>query len=174
MRNPVIYFRKIYKKHVEKIYRFIYIKVNSQQTAEDLTSEVFLRFWQTIKKNNPAKIKDPKAFLYKTARNLVIDHYRAGQKFKEISVEEIKEKELINKEIIETNKEILLEIEVILQALKKLKEEYQDVLLWYYLDQLSVEEIAKILNKSQNSVRVMIHRAMEKLREILQNSLKKV
>ncbi|MCD5396494.1 MAG: RNA polymerase sigma factor [Candidatus Pacebacteria bacterium] len=160
------YFKKIYNLYVEKIYRFVFIKVNSQQIAEDLTSEVFLRFWKTLKKDNSQKIENPKAFLYKTARNLIIDHYRSYSVKKEISIEEVKE----TQELVQNAKKkdlLLLEIEEIQRALSKLKEEYQDVILWYYLDNLSVEEIAKILGKSENAVRVMIHRAINSLKNHL-------
>ena len=165
-KNLHFHFRKIYKRHVEKIYRFIYIKVNSQQIAEDLTSEVFLRLWKALQKENPSPIKNPKAFLYKTARNLVIDHYRSFPKRKEVSIEEVKDmadssQNLERKELINS------EIEIVQKAITKLKNDYQDVILWYYLDNLTIEEISKILGKSENATRVMIHRAMEKLKELL-------
>jgi RNA polymerase sigma-70 factor (ECF subfamily) len=162
-------FGKIYDRYVEKIYRFIYIKVSSQETAEDLTSEVFLRVWRTFQKNGQEKIKNPKAFLYKTARNLLSDYYRKRPHLKMVSIEEAKEMADPGQKIDE--KEIVFsELETIQKAISQLKDDYQDVLLWYYLDNLSVEEISKILNKSENAVRVMIHRAMNNLREALGKS----
>jgi RNA polymerase sigma-70 factor (ECF subfamily) len=160
-------FNKIYNHHVEKIYRFVYVKVNSREIAEDLTSEVFLRFWKVFQRDAQEKIKNPKAFLYKMARNLISDYYRARSNFKKISIQEIRhladpKQDLEKQEIFSSD------VQVIQRALSSLKSDYQDVILWYYLDDLSVEEIAKILNKSENAVRVMIHRAMEKLRKILE------
>ena len=160
------YFRKIYKTYIRQIYRFIYVKVGSQQLAEDLTSEVFLRFWKNIQKNNPTKIENPRAFLYKTARNLVIDHYRTYSQKKEIPIEEIKEIKDVS-ESLERQESLFSDLEIVQRAIRQLKEEHQDVILWYYLDDLSVKEIAKILGKSENAIRVMIHRAMEKLKELL-------
>jgi len=165
-KNLHFHFKKIYKLHIEKIYRFIYIKVNSQQIAEDLTSEVFLRFWKALQKENPSKIENPKAFLYKTARNLIIDHYRTYSQKKEIPIEEVKEIKDTSQSL-ETQESLSSDLENVQKAIRHLKEEYQDVVLWYYLDNLSVQEIAEILGKSENAVRVMIHRAMEKLRELL-------
>ncbi len=77
-------FSAIYDKYINKIYRFVFIKVNSQEIAEDLTSETFLRGWEAYKKaSNPhrQKIDNPSAFLYQIARNLVIDQYREKGRF---------------------------------------------------------------------------------------------
>ena len=43
MANPREKFSKIYDKYIDKIYRFVFLKVSSQEIAEDLTSEVFLK-----------------------------------------------------------------------------------------------------------------------------------
>ena len=44
-------FGKIYDEYIEKIYRFVYLKVDSQETAEDITSKVFLKGWETYRKD---------------------------------------------------------------------------------------------------------------------------
>ena len=159
-------FNKIYNLNIEKIYRFVYIKVSSQEIAEDLTSEVFIRFWRVFEKRGTNKIENPKAFLYKTARNLLSDYYRAKPRQRPISVEEIGEigdpsQQLEQREIISSD------TERVQKAINKLKDEYQDVLLWYYLDELPVEDISNVLGKSENAVRVTIHRALKELRSVM-------
>ncbi len=52
-------------------------------------------------------------------------------------------------------------------ALANINEDYREIIIWYYLDELSVPEIAKILNKSEEAVRVQIHRALEVLRGVI-------
>jgi RNA polymerase sigma-70 factor (ECF subfamily) len=52
--------------------------------------------------------------------------------------------------------------------LVKIKEEYQDVIIWYYVDELSVPEIAQIMDKSPGAVRVLIHRALKTLKDHLE------
>lgn len=154
-------FSKIYDQNVEKIYRFVYIKVNSQEIAEDLTSETFVRVWESFKNGNT--IENPRAFLYQVARNLIVDFYREKGRFQIISDEYIKgiidPKNDLEEKIIKN-----AELERIRQALTKIKEDYQDVIIWHYLDNLSVPEIAKILNKSEDAVRVTLHRALNALR----------
>ena len=68
-------FSHIFDKHIDKIYRFIFLKVNSQDVAQDLTSETFLRCWEKYRQNQE-RIENINAFLYQIARILVIDHYR--------------------------------------------------------------------------------------------------
>ena len=160
-------FSKIYNHNIERIYRFVYIKVSSQQIAEDLTSEVFVRFWRTYQKHGQGRIKNPKAFLYKIARNSVIDYYRRKPVSETISTEEIGEipdpgQQLEQKQIIASDRERTQ------RAIACLKGDYQDVILWHYLDGMPVRDIAEILDKSENAVRVMIHRAMKELRENLE------
>ncbi len=160
MANPRKIFSKIYDQHIDKIYRFIFFKVNSQEIAQDLTSETFLRGWESFKNGN--KIENPQAFLYKIARNLVTDHYREKGKVKIVSADYVKitdprtnleEKAILNSDL-----------DTIRLALTSLKENYQNVIIWHYLDDLSISEIAKILDKSEEATRVQLHRALKSLR----------
>ena len=51
-------FSQIYDQYIEKIYRFVYIKVNSEETAQDITSKVFLKGWEAFEKSeNTIEIK---------------------------------------------------------------------------------------------------------------------
>jgi len=163
MANQRKIFSSIYDKYVDKIYRFIFIKVSSQEIAEDLCSETFLRGWQVFKERRD--IENPPAFLYQIARNLVIDHYREKGKAKIVSAEytqitdprtDLEEKAISSSDL-----------DNIRQALAGLKEDYQTVVIWHYLDDLSVPEIAKILDKSEGAVRVSLHRALKTLKNNL-------
>ncbi|XOB41499.1 MAG: RNA polymerase sigma factor [Candidatus Nealsonbacteria bacterium] len=163
MANQRKIFSSIYDKYVNKIYRFIFIKVSSQEIAEDLCSETFLRGWQVFKERRD--IENPPAFLYQIARNLVIDHYREKGKAKIVSAEywevtdphqNLEEKSLLGSDI-----------DNIRIVLASLREEYQDVIIWHYLDGLTFSEMGRILNKSENAVRVQTHRALKELRKKL-------
>ncbi len=55
-------FSKIYDQYINKIYRFVFLKVSSQEIAEDLTSETFLKTWESFK--NGTRIENPQAFLF--------------------------------------------------------------------------------------------------------------
>ena len=139
-------FSLIYDQYIEKIYRFIFLKVNLQETAEDITS---------------------KAFLYKIARNLVIDYYRQKDKNQVVSEDNIPEMIDIKTDVHEFAV-LNSDIQEIKVAIGQLKKDYQDVIIWHYLDDLSDQEIAEIMDKPAGTVRVMIHRGLQMLREILE------
>ncbi len=161
MDNTKEKFSLIYDQYIEKIYRFVYLKVNSQPIAEDLTSKVFLKVWEAYSKGQD--IKNWGAFLYQTARNTVVDYYREKGNKKVVSID-------YAGQLAETNNNpheqavLGADIEAIKSVIFTLKPEYQDVLIWYYLEDMSAEQIAQMLDKSAGSVRVLIHRALEALK----------
>lgn len=160
-------FGQIYDQHIAKIYRFILLKVNSQEIAEDLCSETFLKGWEAFKKShNPRpdveKIENVQAFLYRIARNLVIDHYRQKSQFQVVSAESMP---IIDpRENLEKRSMVNSDLDTVKAALVNIRPEYQEVIVWRYLEDLSVPEIAKILDKSEETVRVLLHRAVKKLK----------
>ncbi len=172
MNNLQKKFSTIYDQYIKKIYRFIFIKVNSQEIAEDLTSETFLRGWEAFKNSeNPSlnnkKIENPPAFLYQIARNLVIDYYREKGRTQTISAEFIQitdpRSNLEDKAIAGSD------LDMIRGALADIKDDYREVIVWHYLDDLKIPEIAKILDKPEGTVRVLLHRALKTLKTALNN-----
>lgn len=160
-------FSKLFDQYIDKIYRFIFLKVSSPEIAEDLCSETFLRGWKAFRNQNSnlknqKKIDNPPAFLYQIARNLVIDHYREKGKAQIVSAEHTR---IIDPRIdLEERAYLNSDFEQVRTALVNIKENYQDVIIYRYLDGLSVPEIAKILNKSEEAIRVMLHRALKALK----------
>ena len=161
-------FGKIYNKYINQIFRFIFLKTSSQEIAEDLTSEVFLKAFNFFKNNNN-KIKNERAFLYKTARNIIIDFYRNRARNRSISIDDYKN---IPDEKQDLEKKVFLDsrMKKIRVALANINPDYQDVILMRYIDGLSVLEIADALDKSESAVRVSIHRALNSLRKELEKT----
>ena len=160
-------FAQIYDLYVTPIYRFIYFKVATRQDAEDLTSEVFLKIWQYITETEEV-IENLRALLYRTARNLVIDSYR--QKARKdvtqdteilLNIKDERQQSLLSQ--IENQ----FEMKNIEKVLRRLKDEYREIIILRFIEELSITEIADILDKSKGSVRVLLHRALKVLRELL-------
>src|SRR4030042_3523102 len=86
MSNKRKEFSKIYDQYIKKIYRFIFVKVESQEATQDLCSETFLKCWEYYKDNSD-RIENISAFIYRVARNLVTDHYRAKGRTQTVSPE---------------------------------------------------------------------------------------
>lgn len=152
-------FEAIYDQFVEKIYRFVCVKVNSNEIAEDLTSDTFLRCWQ-VYKNDQNAIDNVQAFLYKIANNLIIDHYRTKGRMKTVSADAypISDPRINIVKTAENNLDIG-NIKTVLAGLDN--SDYQNVVIWHYVDDLSVPEIAEIMEKTEENVRVMLHRALK-------------
>lgn len=158
-------FSKIYDQYINKIYRFVYIKVNSQEAAEDITSKVFLNGWESFQQN-PGRIENPSAFLYQIARNLVIDHYREKGRAQFVSTDSMAE--VADTDInIEEKAIINADIATVKDALANLKDDYQNVVIWHYLDEMPICDVAKLLNRSEEATRVLLHRALSSLRQNL-------
>jgi len=161
-------FGELYDFYAPRVYRFVRLKVDSQETAQDVTSEAFLKIWQYLQEQR--KIKERfQALLYKIARNLVIDFYRS-KSIREILIEdnleefsEVEDKETSDKLVI--RQEEMVEVK---KALIQVHPNYQDVIVWYYLDELTIPEIAEILEKNEGTVRVLIHRAVKSLRNVME------
>lgn len=159
-------FAKIYDGYAPKIYRFIFFKVNDENDAQDLTSEVFLRAWSAIREKG-VEVERFTAFLYRIARNAVIDHYRTRKQ--NVTIENVRETEIENF-VAHTPLESLENVEdlaLVHKALGSLKEEYRELVVLRYIDELSIMEIAQIIGKNAIATRVAVHRAMQALKKIL-------
>lgn len=158
-------FSKIYDSYIDKIYRFVFLKVSSSEIAEDLTSETFLRGWKAFEKN-PDSIENPQAFLYQIARNMIADFYRDNKNNTPIISAEYVQIEDPNSNT-EKRAELNSDMATIRQALVTLKDDYQNVIIWHYLDELPIQEVAGLLGKSEKNTRVMLHRALKSLKNQL-------
>lgn len=154
-------FSKIYNKYIDKIYKFIFLKVNSQDIAEDLTSETFLRGWKAFQDQ---KIDNPSAFLYQIARNLIVDHYREKGRVNFVPVENIQVPAPFN---LEEEALINSDMDRIKVKLANLREDYREIIVLRYVNELSFSEIAEILDKSEQAARIQLYRAIKSLKNEL-------
>jgi len=159
-------FGQIYDQYVEKIYRFIVLKVETQEVAEDLCSEVFLRVFGEFQKDS---IENIQAFLYQVARYAIADYYREKASMRIVSIEDTEE--LFEEGSLFEEAVVRSEIEEVRKALSRLRDEYQNLIIWRYLEELSTQEIAHITGKTEGSVRVGLHRALGALKSQMPASL---
>ena len=161
-------FSKIYDKYINQIYRFVFLKVNSKEIAEDITSETFLKVWESYKNN---KIENVSAFLYQVARNLITDYYRQKSRTQFLPLDSVSIIDPSNN--LKEESQDKSDIEIIKSALFRLENEnYQNIIIWHYLNDLSIKEISKINNQSEGAVRVMLSRALKELKEIIEGDNK--
>jgi RNA polymerase sigma-70 factor, ECF subfamily len=153
-------FSKIYDNYIGKIYRFIFLKVSSEEVAQDLSSETFMKGWE---KFSLESIDNPQAFLYRIARNLVIDHYRQKGRTKYVQIDDLP---IIDpSQTIEERVMIESDIGQIREKLAEMKDDYQNVIIWHYLDDLPIKEVAKLMDRSEDATRVLLCRALDSLKK---------
>lgn len=154
-----------YDQYVKQIYRFIMIKVSDRSLAEDMTQEVFLKTWQHLV--DQRSLSNFRAFIFRIARNIVIDHYRKLniQSLPLDYAEEVEE-EIVVADQVESS----LDAAALLKHLRLLKSEYQEALILRYVEEMSLDEIAEVLQKDKANVRVILHRAINKLKQVIKNN----
>lgn len=160
-------FAELYDLYVKRIYRFVFFKVSGHEEAEDITSDVFLRVWNHLSEGK--EIKSFSGLLYRTARNCIIDLYRSrSYQANPLLLSELPEG-IEPSDLGEAAEKIAAQggAEEIIKAIKKLKQEYQEVLTLKYVDELNIAEIAEITGKGNIAVRVTLHRAMKRLKQIV-------
>ena len=146
------------------IFRYVRFRVDDEQVCEDLTSEVFLRFLNALRQKGRS-IDDARAWMLGTASNLIHDYYRVRYRR---PVENIEDHESL---VSPQNTESTIEHRAILgdmrKAIRCLTLDQQNVLALRFTQELSLDETAKIVNKSVNAVKVLQFRALAALRKLM-------
>lgn len=165
-------FIEAYDLYVDQIYRFVFFKLGNKEDAQDVTSSVFLKAWNYIQKDGLEEYETLRALLYTISRNSVIDHYRKhrrGNADNIISIDngnvglDIKDE----KKDVAHEMDIKLGMELIKTKLSEIKDEYREIIILKYIEELSAKEISKILKKSSGNIRVMSYRALNALQELV-------
>jgi len=159
-------FGLLYEKYGQQIFRFIYWQVSNKEQAEDLNQEVFLKAWKNIEKYQERNCPFS-SWLYRIARNTVIDFYRTQKKVYPIEDEiffsggdDLRENP---KKIAETK----IEIERVKKVLNSLPNNQREIIILKFIEGFSNKEIAKILKKSEGAIRILQYRAIKNLKKIL-------
>lgn len=153
---------RAYDAHADAIFRHCYFKTGERELAQDMAQDVFLKAWSYMQQKH--QILNMRAFLYRLADNLVIDWYR---KRKATSLDALVdagfEPVAIDRKIEEQT-----EVSLALAKLRELGEDDQKLITWRFVEDLSPGEIAEIVGQSENVISVRLHRALKKLRSLLQ------
>ena len=164
-------FAEFYDIYVERIYRFIYFKVSSNEEAQDLTSEVFLKTWQYLNENN--SIDSLKALIYRISRNIVIDFYRKKSQTASFDTEYFLQTLAdVSSEKMRNQVHAKVDMQCIEKILLRLKDSYREVIILRYIEEFSIKEISSVLGKPAGSVKVLLHRAMKRVKSLYDEEIK--
>lgn len=156
-------FGLIYELYFQKIYTFIFYRVNHQEGAEDLTEDVFARAWANIKSVREESFG---GWLYSIARNRITDHYRREKK--NIDIFEL-ENVLASEQNLSEDLNAAFERKNLIEMIRKLTPEQQIVIQLKFIEGLNNQEISELISKSEESIRVLQHRAIKKLQQIAES-----
>ncbi len=152
-------FGQLYDRFVDKIYKYIYYRVNSKTEAEDLTAHVFLKSWEAI--GNYRWTDRPfGAWLYRIAHNVVVDYFRTHRDI--ASLDDATATEHIGSDF-EDVIEHQMTADTLRIALSRLTHDQQEVIILKFLEGHNTAEIAEILGKQEGAVRTLQHRALTRL-----------
>ncbi len=156
------HFLQVYKDNSDAVFRYCLMRVSDRELAKDITQETFMKVWQYAQKG--AKIGNLRAFLFTTAKNLVVDQYR---KKKSTSLDNLMEQGFDVGHEIDQSIMDKFDGGQALAFVKSIPDKYRDAIYLQYVEGLSVKEIAEISDESENNISVRIHRGLQKLRSII-------
>jgi RNA polymerase sigma-70 factor, ECF subfamily len=157
---------QIYDQYADKIYAYIYHRVGQADLAEDLTGQVFMRMLESVRKGDAWRTSFS-GWLYRIAHNLVIDHYRRRQRATFIDIDDAPPLSATEGDP-HRSVEARLESEHLRSALGQLTEEQAEVITLRFLEELSIAEVATIMDKTDGAIKALQYRAVLALRRVMQ------
>ena len=154
-------FAEVFSEYGDAIFRFCIVKVSNTDLAEDMTQEVFMRFWGYLKEGT--EVANPRALLYTIANNLAKDWYK---KKKSDSLDDQMEQGYTPIEKSPSAETLASHREAI-EALGQLDEKDREVMMLRFVEGLEPKDIAVMLDETANVISVRINRATKRLQTIL-------
>lgn len=153
-------YTEAFDMYSDALFRHAFFRVSNRQVAIDLVQDAFMKTWSQVAKGE--NIENYQSYLYHVLSNLIVDYYR---KKKSLSLDTLTEDGF---DPVGSTAANVMEDAVrreLMDQIEKLSDRDKEVVVMRYIDGLPVKEIAEILEESENSVSVRIHRAIDKLKE---------
>ena len=154
-------FSELYEWYIDKIYKFIYLKIYDQQRAEDICQDVFIKAFDKLSTFQIDKKSSFKSWLYTIAYNKVVDSYRKQKDQTSLNdILDIWEQTDIHKLIDDKQK-----LQEVIAYIKDMKPEHRDVIFMRVWEGLSYKEISEITGMSLANCKKIFSRSCKKLNE---------
>lgn len=149
---------KLFTKYYNEGVLYLYTLTKNYQLSEDLAVDAFYKSISTID-----SVDGFKYYYLKVCKNLFIDYYRKHKREVIAEVDVCDQESNVLDRLIKTEKN-----KALLEAVSILKKEHNEVIVLFYFNNLSIKEISKVINKTENNVKVLLHRARIELKNILE------
>ena len=161
-------FAVLYRNYVQAIYRYCFFRVQDSDQAEDLTADVFLRAVDGLSRYNERGLPFG-AWLFRIAHDRVVDFYRkTGRR----PIVELTDAFISDDAGPDVSIEITESRERLYEAISHLTDEQQEVIQFRFMENWSLEDTGRMMNKSANAIKALQHRALQSLqRYIIQKNI---
>ncbi|APY87030.1 RNA polymerase subunit sigma-24 [Streptomyces alfalfae] len=163
-------FGRLYDQYSDTVYRYIYYRVGGKATAEDLTSETFLRALRRIG-TFTWQGRDFGAWLVTIARNLVADHFKSSRFRLEVTTGEMLDANEVERSPEDSVLESLSNA-ALLEAVRRLNPQQQECVTLRFLQGLSVAETARVMGKNEGAIKTLQYRAVRTLARLLPDDVR--
>ena len=156
-------FAQLYEGHFDKIYRYLVFKIGDETEAEDMTQQVFLNALQSISSFKWKGVSFS-AWLFRIAHNQAVDFLRRKTRRATVPLDESLAASDVDPQ---TAAEQRFDIEQLILAARQLTKAQREVIALRFASDLSVADVAKVMDKSQGAVKALQHSAIVALRKTL-------
>jgi RNA polymerase sigma-70 factor (ECF subfamily) len=160
-------FGQLYERYADKIYNYVYYRTGNVADAEDLTARVFMRAMKHISNYDDRGVPFS-AWLYRIAHNLVANWHRDRSRRKILSLDDVSQWNF-QEEGPESLTQFLEDREALLETIRRLPADRQELLILKFVERLSNKEIGDIMDRSEGAIKSLYHRTLLSLREEIQS-----
>ena len=159
-------FGVLYDRYVDAVYRYVFYRVRNEAEAEDVTSDVFMRALRAIPKYEPRQAF--LAWLYRIARNAVIDRSRRKAARQQVSFEDALAHPNADR-VVNPDAGLLAgsDASVVRVAMQQLTPLQQEILVLRYVEGYDTKTISKLVGKRDGTIRGIEFRALSALRALI-------
>jgi RNA polymerase sigma-70 factor (ECF subfamily) len=161
---------KLYRRHVDAIYRYVRPRVGDPIVAEDLTAEVFLKALEALKDYRYTGVPFI-VWLYRIAHARTVDHWRRTGRRQETELPEEIAATGVDPEVIVGAR---IERADLAAAVRRLTDDQQQVIILRFVEEMRLAQVAAVMNKTVGAVKALQHRALASLARLLDEQSKAI
>lgn len=166
-------FRALYRQYDQELYRFLLRRLPQKEDVEDVVAQTFLKAWEYLISESGKKVFYFRGLIYKIAKNEIADWYRKQGKMPPTIALDKPGQYGDYLDVPDERKDLFLsqlrkqDLNYLIDCVQKLKEPYREAVALRFFEELHINEIAEVLEKSAGNTRVLIHRGIKALKQIM-------